>query len=355
MTPGWKIAREARRLFDQIRVIILQPYFKWKQFHYEMKRESLVSVTQGLQPMENDLVIFLLYQPNGIPASVLHTLDNIASQRMAAMVVLNSDISDEDYNRIKSRSALIMKRPNFGYDFGGYRDAVMYCLDEKYSLNTITLLNDSIWFPVFKECDHLSRMREKSASLVGYVYSHSSKRRKNAHVQSYFFMFRGAQILDSSDFKLFWRNLRLSDSRHFTIRNSELKMTRYFLEKEFEVGWLFSSQEVKYFYEECSYRLLEETRQYLKLTGHKTSSMLENCEKQENVRGTLLECFDEGSVGRNVIAFEPGVLFLHARFGALKKSHSKIYELQRSEILRRGIVDTFDDCIAAEVRERDEF
>ncbi|MFN4058167.1 MAG: rhamnan synthesis F family protein [Roseinatronobacter sp.] len=353
MVPGWKIAREARRLREQAKAFFLRPLYEWRQRKHDANRDNRTRISTGNLPLGADVVVLLVYQPKGLAGSIFHTLDNIRAQGMSAMVVMNAPVSDADLGQLRAHAALIMERPNFGYDFGGYRDAVLYLTRQGLDLTSITCLNDSVWFPVFAECDHLARMRAIDAQLVGYAYAKGLRNRKNAHVQSYFFMFRGVDFLKSSDFVSFWRDLRVSDSRYFTIRNSEMQMTRYFADRGHQIGWLFSADDMEAIYRSCDARNLDLTRNYLQAIGHRLSPSLAQATDPEALRALILDAFADGTLSRNVIGFEPVTLYQHARFGAMKKAMTQNYILHRRQALRDGVVDSFAPAVAAEIRARD--
>jgi hypothetical protein len=196
-------------------------------------------------------------------------------------------------------------------------------------------------------------MRAVEAELVGYAYAKGLRNRKNAHVQSYFFMFRGAAFLKSSDFIGFWRDLRVSDSRYFTIRNSEMQMTRFFADRGHKIGWLFSADDLEAIYRSCDAQTLDLARTYLQAIGHRLAPALAQANEAYTLRAILLAAFADGSLSRNVIGFEPVALYQHAGFGAMKKAMTQNYVLHRRQALREGVVDSFAPAVAAEIRAKD--
>lgn len=351
MIPKWKITREARRIQEQLKALLMKPVYWLRQRHFDNNREARIEVQSGALEVRENVVVLLAYQPNGLPESLFHTLSHLKSEGFSTLIVLNSSVSATDFDRLNSYCAIIMKRPNFGYDFGGYRDAMLHLIAQSYELNSITCINDSIWFPVFKNCDHLSRMLERNGHLVGYSYSKGFRRRKNAHVQSYLFMFKGRDLLASEAFRSYWSKLKVSNSRHFTIRNSEMKMTRYFESRNFGIGWLFSSDDIQTYYESCADDDVLSALTYLNAIEHHGAALFSDIADSDlaAIRKTLIAGLKSGKLSRNVIGSEPSMLFQGIGFGAMKKSKSYNYQIQRKLAADLAILDRFEPTVAKEI------
>ena len=64
------------------------------------------------------------------------------------LIVSNSPLSNKDKNLILEYSWVLIERKNFGYDFGGYRDGVLFISEKIIDLDKLILINDSTWFPI---------------------------------------------------------------------------------------------------------------------------------------------------------------------------------------------------------------
>lgn len=352
MIPSWKVRREARRVREQVKALIMQPIY-WKHQHdFDRNLDTHIKIETGALSLCNNIVVLLVYQPKGISASVFHTLSHLKSEGFSAFVVLNFSVEDSEYEKLKESCALIMRRPNFGYDFGGYRDAILHLLKIEHSLNSITCINDSIWFPVYSTCDHLRRMLKISGDFVGYSLSKGVKRKKNIHIQSYLFMFKGIDFLKSESFKSYWSDLKISNSRHFTIRNSEMKMMRYFEDRKFKIGCLFSADDMKAYYKSCSDEKITAAVHYLNAIGHHSAALFKDVPAEDitTIRQTLISGIESGKLSRNVIGSEPDMLFKGIGFAAMKKSKSYNYQIQRNIAVKKGICSDFDATVSNEVR-----
>lgn len=349
--PKWKIVREAQRIREQFKALLMKPIYWHQQRSFDRDRDARLEVHAGDLTIGKNLVVLLVYQPNGLAASLFHTLRHLKSEGFSTLVVLNSPVSDSEFEQLKAHCALVMKRPNFGYDFGGYRDAILHLTAQPYELNSITCINDSIWFPVFKDCDHLASMLDTTGELVGYSFAKSHPKRQNAHVQSYFFMFKGAAFLKSPEFQDYWSQMKVSNSRYMTIRSSEMKMTRYFESRNFKIGWLFSADDMKAHYESCANEEVTAAVSYLNAIGHHSAALFKDIPAGDvaSHRQALIAGLDSGKLSRNVIGSEPGMLFQGIGFAAMKKSKSYNYQMQRKITVDRDISAQFEPAVKSEV------
>lgn len=350
MTPNQKTIRKAQRKYEKFRTFLMKPIYRLQQCRYDRKRDTNITTEVGKFPLYGNVVILLVYQPKGLPASLFHTLEYIKSEGFSAFVVLNSPIDELSYEKLKENCALIMKRPNFGYDFGGYRDAILYLNSKSNTFDSITCMNDSIWFPLFQSCDHLSQMFNIKGNLVGYSHCELS-RGKASHLQSYLFMFKKKEFLESTTFLDYWSQLKISNSRYFTIRNCELKMTAYFKNRKHKIGWLFSDIDLEKYYENSSDKEIISAVQYVKDTGHHSASLFDDVSEEDVIeqRRILISGLKSGKLYRSVIGGEPSAVFYGLNFAAMKKSKDFIYEVQRKRSVDCGICEHFESSVKEEV------
>lgn len=350
-----KILHKAKRKHEKFKTFLMKPIYRFQQRIFDRKRDARIKVEAGDLPLLNNVVVLLIYQPLGLSASLFHTLENIKSEGFSAFVVLNSPVTDADHQQLKANCALTMKRPNFGYDFGGYRDAILHLATGEYNLDSITCMNDSIWFPVFKDCDHLSKLLNINGNLVGY--SHSEGRRgKESHLQSYLFLFKGKKFLKSAIFLDYWSQLEISNSRHFTIRNSELKMMNYFKCKDCDIGWLFSANDLVRHYENCTAQEVVAAVEYLSEIGHHRASLFKDVPKDDvpTQRRILISGLKSGNLYKSIINSEPSVIFHRINFAVMKKSKDFNYQIQRKRSVDLGICDSFETSVKQEILKMNE-
>ncbi len=351
MFASWKIVREAKRIRDQVQSALLRPVYMARQRTYDDNKGKAVKVTKGDLPLSSKVVILLVYQPDGLSGSVSHTIKHIISEGFSPFVVLNSPLPESEILELLRESALVMERPNFGYDFGGYRDAILHLWTYTKDLECVAFLNDSVWYPVFDTCDHLRQMEALGGDLIGYSCSKTHEALKKRHLDSYFFMFKGCEFLHSAEVKAFWTTLRIANNRYFTIRNGEMKMTRHFRELGFKVNWLFSEKNLLQTLPTWTNDAVFEFADYLVSIKHKRSTQISAIRQMEpaQARDAIGALLQSGSISRNNIGNAPKALFIHSGFAAMKKSKSYNYKIQRRQAVDAGVTQRFNSIIRSEI------
>jgi len=210
-----RVRRELRRIYLQLR---LWPD-AWAGARRKARhdRDKPFRITQGAQGPQADVAIFLLYQPKGLLASTYATCRHLTEKGFAVIAVSNVPLSDHDRAGLAAVSHRVIERPNFGYDFGGYRDGVLHVLETGTIPDNLLILNDSIWFPVLQNDPFLDQLRAQEADLYGPILH-------KGHLQSYMFSFK-ARVVGSPHFRDYWQNLPLTDNKVGVVRGGEMKMT----------------------------------------------------------------------------------------------------------------------------------
>ncbi len=229
-----RVRRELRRIYLQLR---LWPD-AWAGARRKARhdREKPFRITEGAQGPQADVAIFLLYQPKGLLASTFATCRHLTEQGFAVIAISNLPLSDQDRAGLAEVSHRVIERPNFGYDFGGYRDGVLHVLESGKIPDNLLILNDSIWFPVLRNDAFLDRLRAQEADLYGPILH-------KGHLQSYMFSFK-ARVTASAHFRDYWQNLGLTDNKVGVVRNCEMKMTAQIAAGGFSLDPLASSDDM---------------------------------------------------------------------------------------------------------------
>lgn len=236
MIPVWKIKRELGRLRDQ--VIGLPAYLAAlpmrlseprRRAAYDRDFDRNTRLTEGDIPRAGRVAIFLIYQPNGISPSTLATCRWLSAAGYAPFLVANSQVNDTDRAKLSAECWRLLERPNFGYDFGGYRDAILLLSRWGIASEQLIVMNDSVWMPMVP--DLLARVEAvaNDADVVGLLQDekvrHDTKggqaidRRR--HLESYFYLFSKAAQAHPA-FLAFWQDYRMTDYKPHTIKHGEL-------------------------------------------------------------------------------------------------------------------------------------
>lgn len=215
--PGWKVRRELNRFAQQLRAV---PEAFWEPFARRTHDAALAKgfpVFEGAQPETAKIALVLCWQPRGAEASFLLMLDHLIDNGYAPLVVSNAPLSEADHMALRPRFWRAVVRPNFGYDFGGYRDGLALLRRWGVRPDRLVILNDSIWFPLWSSDKTLQRAEAAPEDVVGSILR---QRGSTAFLESYFFSIRGP-VLDHPGFRAFWDGLHLTSNKYKVIRLGE--------------------------------------------------------------------------------------------------------------------------------------
>ncbi|MEO1537178.1 MAG: rhamnan synthesis F family protein [Pseudomonadota bacterium] len=233
--PTWKIRREAIRLGRQLRGI---PEV-WTD---RLQRKNLdESVAEGLPLFEGSIeerkkiAIILVFQPHGLLPSCIEQCHWMVENGYAPLVVANHDLQQTDIERLRPVTWRSVIRPNFGYDFGGYRDALISLTQWGVSPDTIMILNDSVWLPVHPETNLLHRLETHPADIAGSI---ERVREEERFLESYCYRIKG-DLLGQPAFQDFWVSLQLTSNKYYVIRRGERGFSRAMRNAGYSVGAVY--------------------------------------------------------------------------------------------------------------------
>ncbi len=221
VTPGWKVKRELLRFRQQLAWYWEPAQARRRTRQHDLDRPRLVQRHEGVQAGGNRIAALLIFQPGEMPASILEECDLLTGLGYAVLVVSNGPLKPQARADLLPHVWRLLERPNLGYDFGGYREAVMHLWDERLDPDELLILNDSVWivasvFPAF-----LERLAGLGADVTGAVMR--SKKGKR-WIESYFFRLDRAALAHPA-FRAFWQGYRLVDSKFGVIRQGERDFT----------------------------------------------------------------------------------------------------------------------------------
>ncbi len=245
MIPLWKVRRELRRVRDRFVAVSGNLYEPLQQRKHDRWRES--------QPVPRDLgcrltgkvAIFLIYQPKGIAPSILCTLRWLRANGYSPFVIANTPIPASDRPAVEALSWRVFERPNFGYDFGGYRDGILLLDAWGVKLERLLIINDSVWMPLRSDSDLIARLERVDADLVGGTMHPAALRRagrvRPPFLESYVFIIN-ARLLNDRRFFAHWRNFPSSSHKENAVRRGEKRLTEKIRSMGFTTKGLFSTQ-----------------------------------------------------------------------------------------------------------------
>jgi hypothetical protein len=224
-------------------------YFGW--IYNDLRFGRKKSIHLGKLDLTDRAAIYLIFPDKGLLASHLDSLRYLKHKGYTPIVVSNHPLTRAERLRLGEYAHLVIVRHNFGYDFGGYRDAVLALADKLSGLKYLAILNDSSWFPVTPEADWLGDAEAKGLDYVGaashfafpmtapeefrsvdWTYSH---KHPFFHYTS-FALLIGAEILKREDFLNFWKFFPMSNIKRLVIRRGEAGLTQWVIRKGFTHG-----------------------------------------------------------------------------------------------------------------------
>ena len=248
----WKLKRELLRFGQQLRDLpedLITYFFSTRR--YDRTKAKHIHVWDGNLPKTDRIAIFLIFPKSGLLPSHVTALDYFRLKGYATLVVSNLPLSDIDRNRLAKNCWRIMERPNFGYDFGGYRDGVLSLVEDLSELERLVFLNDSVWFPLPNSRDWLDDAEAMGVDFVGAASNFGTPRppinafrsikwsyathHRDFHICS-FAVFVRPTVLRHPGFLQFWRALRLTDKKKRTVRRGEIGFTQWALRQSFTLG-----------------------------------------------------------------------------------------------------------------------
>ncbi len=354
MLPRWKLIRELERLKGQLWQI---PWYLYGPPHkalHDLRRQQRLEITAGQQELGDDLAILLIFQPKGVLKSTLDQIDYLTSQGISALVVSNAPLSKTDLSELTSRAYRVMQRPNYGHDFGGYRDGILHFLEMGIRPRNLFIINDSIWFPVTDGADLIKTARLHPADLYGISYAKHARKPYLNHIQSYFLRFN-QKTVSNPFFETYWRTMPVSSNRYTVIRKCEMGLTNAFRSRGFSVGCLYdfdttldrvlslSPPE----FEEVIAHLIEVESSFKDMFAAVKNGAGKNW--QEDVKELLVQ----RNTGIPFLTLHPRTMLTHLKSPILKKDRKGPYKVQRAEIRRLGLMDHLSGSIAEEIRDWD--
>ena len=238
MIPLWKVRRELARLGQQLRAVpgaVLDPL---AQRRLDARVAAGLPMVEGAIPPGPKVALVLVWQPKGIPDSLIATCRWLAAGGHAPLVVSNAPLSAADRVRLAPVVWRAVERPNFGYDFGGYRDGLTCLRQWGVAPERLVILNDSVWVPLREPCDLLGRLAAAPFDVAGSVLR---RRGDERFLESYLYSIRG-EVLDHPAFRAFWDGLRLTSNKYLVIRRGERGFSRALIAAGLRVGGLYTPE-----------------------------------------------------------------------------------------------------------------
>ncbi len=258
MIPRWKIRRELTRLGQQLRAIpeaITEPLAQARHDRIVFPR---IAHEDGGARLGQKVAIYLLFQPDGLSESTNLTCAFLAEKGYSVLVVSNAPIAADDRKRLAPHVWRFVERPNFGYDFGGYRDGIRLLWSWGIAPETLLILNDSIWFPLDQETRIIKELEANPAGIAGSILRIRGEER---FLESYLYRIRD-DVFSSPAFRAYWDGLRLTSNKYKVIRRGERGFSREMRAAGHEVAALYPNEDLPRYLENQDEGFLRDMLRY---------------------------------------------------------------------------------------------
>ena len=327
------------RLRQQILDLIMAPYEPIAQWFYDRSRPSRVKVFPGQVKFGEKVALVLLFQPKGVAGSVDLLCKRLIESSYSPFLVSNTDLSDMDLARLRSISSGVMIRPNFGYDFGGYRDGVWYLCERNVHPERLILMNDSVWYPAKIQDEFIELMEALSGHFCGALMAEDRRSRRNSgrgravFLSSFWLMFDRV-ALESSALQAFWKNYRCSNSKRQTIRRGERGLSARMVRAGFQPMAVFDRRSLDQMIDDLPDAAVFDVLKQLALVDEELCCRRIRLESTYDGSTTWLKSAREfltcATDGQNFLSTAPLLCLSSQRVAYIKKSR----DVQNSEALR---------------------
>ena len=165
----------------------------------------------------------------GLPPHVRIHLQRLRPEVGKLVLVSNSPLSVAARETAEEVCDTILTRPNVGWDFAAWRDALAH--EDMTSWDEVILTNSSVVGPLWPMGALLDRMGGKEHDFWGMIFSKQFR----PHLQSFFLSF-SRQVVLSDAWREFWYNVADLEDKRDVIRKYELGFTQHLLRAGFRAG-----------------------------------------------------------------------------------------------------------------------
>jgi hypothetical protein len=334
--PLWKIKRELSASQDQLQGIALRISAPFWRSRYEKRELLSLKIHQGERPLAENLVVYLIYQPHGVADSILISLDYLISQRHEVLLVSNTPLSEEDLKKLKKSCWRIIERPNIGYDFGGYLCGLNHLRENSVSPAIVTLINDSIWFPIIPNNNIISQTELLISDFGGAVGLQEKGRNRRQLVLSYWVTITGKLFRDNI-FWNFWRNYIPTSNKSLTVKLGERGLSKFMHAQERNFETLYNTDSFIAALRGSNFEKLKLTLKYASFTDShfkiECDNLLATANESEHWRISCTDFAVRVTKKRNFLHSFPYASIALLQVPFIKKNSLRLQVLMRAQYL----------------------
>lgn len=191
--------------------------------------------------LKKSMALYVHYDERGqLLEEARYYLENLSNIFEETWLISNGGLttSSETIEFLKKNNINLLERDNYGYDFGGWKDAILKIGKAKLkSIETLCLCNSSCFGPIFPFADLFSKKSASEYDFWGLTSHPAVTGRFPEHIQSYFMVFN-KKILEDGVFFSYWKDLKIPHSWEDAV-SYETSLTDMFKKRGFRCGALF--------------------------------------------------------------------------------------------------------------------
>ena len=177
------------------------------------------------------IAIFAHYSTdNKIDDYVIFYLKELKKVAESIIFVSDTNIEEEELDKIKEYTIKSIAKKHGEYDFGSYKIGYLYALNNKLlsEYEEVIFANDSCYAPLFPFTDMFNEMSNKKLDFWGASQNGWRNKYSNIppHIQSFFIVFKRNVFL-SDYFKKFISSIKKEESKYKLILKYEIGLTTF--------------------------------------------------------------------------------------------------------------------------------
>lgn len=204
-----------------------------KEDDYTYRKMQNVIVPETIADAKKRIAFYLHFdKENKISQEDAACLGNLAEVYDRIVFISNSTLDENELDKVRSYVHDILLRENKGYDFAGWRDAILDIgWDTLETYDEMYLVNNSMYGPIFDMKAVISEMEDRHVDFWGltkFPYlpdgSYLGKTCIEEHVQSFFMEFDN-EIIRNSAFREFWESVQEVETLKEVVAKYESELT----------------------------------------------------------------------------------------------------------------------------------
>ncbi|PPQ26290.1 rhamnan synthesis F family protein [Rhodopila globiformis] len=205
--------------------------------HVRRETSALVRQELGVQPASavTRIALYVHYSASGLVSEMVRCQLSLLGQFGFSVVFVSmaNHIPEDDWQAVRRLCALVVKRENFGRDFGAWHDLMPEVRRRWPAIEELILMNDSVLGPIHALEPVIDTMRAAGHGLFGLTES----RQGGSHLQSYLLLAHGKDAV--SDLMRFLEAVHISHSKWLLVQLTEIRLARCMRKRGHRVAAVF--------------------------------------------------------------------------------------------------------------------